>query len=911
MIKVILILLIIISSCIAQSKKIYKRDLSREVKEMFSDSAEAVVDTLTSSAKDTINAFIEDSITTATTQWRSDIEDSISTATDTTALKLNTGSEGHLCYLKQLSSANTNGGGWFVAADSTYPEPFGNWAFDHPTSGLQWVSEVVITQKEYWVNADMDSTALRAVFDSAAAQTSAKITFKQGEYSIPYYAYGGVDIWNANNLVIEGNGSTIDFNEGQWYITPGVSRNVWNTAYHIAGVDGNDFTTDLRPDSNWVGIADPDSFPVLTRGDLVLIGDTTGYSTVNQQLLVFYRIDTLENKMFFESYPTTFVYKDSMADWSTGHASYLFNADTAAFHHVPCGGHNLIINNLIVLNGELRISSWENAIVNNCIGIFEGLPRMSISTKSNSFIYSYWNKNFIASNVTADGWGIGGEGYGIALQRCYDGKLSNFTTFDCKHPITTVNCTRVEVVNSTATVSDSVKSLISTLNAFSTHPGTDYTRYQNCYVEGYDAAFYHRGQDMDIINCITKNCPIFLTLEKHRKRRDVGKKVTIRDCKAYDCRAMADVFDLGNVQRLELINNEMYKRYAPLSVGTVVNVRLTTPVDTIIISGGYYDGLGWDGTYDGTGAAILNATQDTSQFNIAYMRMNNVRFKEFEYGLYFDNPPSDFEARDCEFEDVDKLIVQTSISADATEYQNFSWIDNKIKNADSFHASSGANSIISNWFIKGNTFDDVSEICDFSNVYVDTVKFIENTFVGGDSITSMFDLGGAKGSGGLIYFLKNDFYDIHRYKMFIQGSASTGTGYIPKSIFNGNNFYNIDAGFNFMALDSTWTQMTNNTIEINEITNANHFILRPTRSVFDFRNNDVYINNVATHRFIDTGTASDSVTFGGNTFTGTGATHVAIDQNEGSLIWIPTNYLKGCTIDTVGATHYDSTYVNY
>ena len=36
--------------------------MSREVKEMFSDTAKAVVDTLTQSAKDTINAFIEDSL---------------------------------------------------------------------------------------------------------------------------------------------------------------------------------------------------------------------------------------------------------------------------------------------------------------------------------------------------------------------------------------------------------------------------------------------------------------------------------------------------------------------------------------------------------------------------------------------------------------------------------------------------------------------------------------------------------------------------------------------------------------------------------------------------------------------------------------------------------------------------------
>ena len=59
--RIIIYILILVNILCAQNN-IYKRDLSRDVKEMFSDSAEAVVDTLTSSAKDTVNAFIEDSL---------------------------------------------------------------------------------------------------------------------------------------------------------------------------------------------------------------------------------------------------------------------------------------------------------------------------------------------------------------------------------------------------------------------------------------------------------------------------------------------------------------------------------------------------------------------------------------------------------------------------------------------------------------------------------------------------------------------------------------------------------------------------------------------------------------------------------------------------------------------------------
>ncbi len=66
--------------------------------------------------------------------------------------------------------------------------------------------------KEYWIDTDMDTTAIKAVFDSACAQASAKITFKYGKYSFAYSTYGNIDIVNANNLTIEGNVSTLDFN---------------------------------------------------------------------------------------------------------------------------------------------------------------------------------------------------------------------------------------------------------------------------------------------------------------------------------------------------------------------------------------------------------------------------------------------------------------------------------------------------------------------------------------------------------------------------------------------------------------------------------------------------------------------------------------------------------------------------
>jgi len=60
-------------------------------------------------------------------------------AADTAALKLIELAEGRSAYLKQLSSANTSGGGWWTVIDSAYSESFSIIATDHPTAGLQWV----------------------------------------------------------------------------------------------------------------------------------------------------------------------------------------------------------------------------------------------------------------------------------------------------------------------------------------------------------------------------------------------------------------------------------------------------------------------------------------------------------------------------------------------------------------------------------------------------------------------------------------------------------------------------------------------------------------------------------------------------------------------------------------------------
>ena len=93
------IILLILFPLFVCAQKVYERDLRREVKEIFADSAASV------------------------------IQDSIAFPVDTTALKLLNMDEGRVAYVKDV--------GWFIVADSAHVEDSEKY-FDHPTSGLQW-----------------------------------------------------------------------------------------------------------------------------------------------------------------------------------------------------------------------------------------------------------------------------------------------------------------------------------------------------------------------------------------------------------------------------------------------------------------------------------------------------------------------------------------------------------------------------------------------------------------------------------------------------------------------------------------------------------------------------------------------------------------------------------------------------
>jgi len=125
---------------------------------------------LTDSAKDTVDV-----------RAKSVVSDSlnVSTADDTIALKLKSLSEGRICYLKQLSSANSNGGGYFVTRSASFCETVlgdstvdGKIIVSHPTAGKRWVRESVIRQRTI---SFLDMGAIRDSSASASTEIQAAL----------------------------------------------------------------------------------------------------------------------------------------------------------------------------------------------------------------------------------------------------------------------------------------------------------------------------------------------------------------------------------------------------------------------------------------------------------------------------------------------------------------------------------------------------------------------------------------------------------------------------------------------------------------------------------------------------------------------------------------------------------------
>jgi hypothetical protein len=115
--------------------------------------------------------------------------------------------EGRVAYLKQLSSTNTNGGGWFVAADSAYREN-GTIAYSHPTAAKQWVRTDYLQNKiinVYWTGARGDSTT----DDRAAIQLAIDEINRigQGAVYIPenYFRLDST-LWIKSNVHLKGAG---------------------------------------------------------------------------------------------------------------------------------------------------------------------------------------------------------------------------------------------------------------------------------------------------------------------------------------------------------------------------------------------------------------------------------------------------------------------------------------------------------------------------------------------------------------------------------------------------------------------------------------------------------------------------------------------------------------------------------
>ncbi|KKM66781.1 hypothetical protein LCGC14_1477780, partial [marine sediment metagenome] len=84
--------------------------------------------------------------------------DLINTVADTASLATIRGGDGQVMYLRQYSSTDTSGGGWFIVRTSS--ESTGTNYFSHPDPAKQWVRRDTDALEQGFV---ADTTALKAL----------------------------------------------------------------------------------------------------------------------------------------------------------------------------------------------------------------------------------------------------------------------------------------------------------------------------------------------------------------------------------------------------------------------------------------------------------------------------------------------------------------------------------------------------------------------------------------------------------------------------------------------------------------------------------------------------------------------------------------------------------------------------
>ena len=413
------------------------------------------------------------------------ISDSISTATDTASLKLNTGSEGHLCYLKQLSSANTNGGGWFVAMDSAYAEDAYSrgYCYPHPTAGYQWVRDEFlqrgyVTLRQYGAigdNSTDDTVPVRNAFNSGVTLIGTSLD--------THYVTSTIRIKDKPVRFLP---------SGPEYVSFTASMN--DTMFNFTGTISDTIDTlaaDGVQGKNFYVVNSPDSFAV---GDMTrLASDSSFYhqSSSASRMGEINKVVRINGDTLFLSHSVTDNY--SVEDGSIQVRIFKFPSPEPLYIE----GMNCILDSRLMNIDSVNVPTGYYAITT---------PTLMIQYKDQPFLYRcrtdsamylgihlYECLDFTVDKCETYSSVQSGSGYGVNPVACTGGVIERCFMFNSRHAIDVsakyIPSHDVVVRNNIARGGGN----------YSTHSGAENITFIGNTITGYASAFNIRGEDCKVL----------------------------------------------------------------------------------------------------------------------------------------------------------------------------------------------------------------------------------------------------------------------------------------------------------------------------------------------------------------------------------------------------------------------------
>lgn len=571
-----------------------------------------------------------------------------------------------------------------------------------------------VTPEDYFAVGDgvtSDSIAFKNMFDDNPSYIKLE---NDKVYKLGYQQA----LLNADStIIIDGNGATIDlqgyfltFTSGASWVYGATTYWKWTHELDEAAIADTLFSANFIEGNQYVEIADINDWNgnglpkgvTVKKGDLLLIETSTTGGGV-------FAIDRVtDDKLYFQNTIRYDIDKSDITD----------------LRFVDCGGKNIIVKNLNIKNGGIRVAGFENAIIENVHCDMDSTTWQSLNLaldankQTVAGIQVLWNKNATIRDCTAEGFLLTGHGYGINTGMGLRVLVDNFNAIDCRHGITTTSIggrtlNDLFIVNSSYRMSARGRTIItSNTGAFDTHAGVNWTYIDNCYAENSEDITKLRGENLSIQNSIFRDITTVVDVED----ANLTKNIFIDNNKFYNCGGL----DIGENIRINnlFINNNRWQLYnAEKLITSAYNGIL---IDTAGINNNFIYG---DTPVNSDEYGILFSLQDTiviDQANITNNSFTNLRVlwvqkhKNIKTLNFLKNTVTNGYT-------VGYYFDTTSVS----DGSKWTFKDNVFNNTtETFNTVDGR---LTNWVIENNVFNDCAYGISFEGVTADTVLIINNT----------------------------------------------------------------------------------------------------------------------------------------------------------------------------------------